>query len=81
MLLCQVSRAIITSDLVPSSRWAHAPFLPTNDWQLTLMIFKGLPWVQDGFGLVGEKVCLGSAAESSDERLDRLCDRLGVCEG
>ena len=73
--------AIITSGLVPSSRWAHAPFLPTNDWQLTLMILRGLPWVQDGFGLDGEEVCLGSAAESSDERLDRLFDRLGVCEG
>ena len=73
--------AIIASGLVPSSRWAYSPFLPTNDWQLMLMIVRGLPPVQDGFGLNGEEVCLGSAAESSDERLDRLCDRLGVCEG
>ena len=57
--------AMIISGLVVWSRFDQAPFLPTIDWQLTLITLSGLLLAVLGLNFVGEEVWTGFMSFSS----------------
>ena len=61
---------MMTSGYVVFTMFIHGPFLPTIDWQFTLMILNGrLRLADGGLNLHGDDWCIGECLSSSESML------------